>query len=162
MPKNYPDKYPEPTYLFYVSAHLMIVKLLAKQLYKNDKIYKENKPFNLQFKYFSNTLTYISLCLFVICVLNSGVAYASNDEIEAYGPVGVGAYASLNHCRGLVFLIYPSKVAAYTTRFYRSSFNSINAISYNSCFIRLSFNNTSIAIHAWMLPLQSTLPIYFA
>ena len=65
---------------FYVSAHLMIFKLLAEQLYKNYQMYKDNKPLNLQSEHFSNKLIYLFLYILVICALYGGVAYASDEE----------------------------------------------------------------------------------
>jgi hypothetical protein len=62
-----------------ISAHLMIIKILVDKIYHNYYFYRNHKPFSLQFQYFSNKRIFISLCLFVICVLNGDVAYASDD-----------------------------------------------------------------------------------
>ena len=68
---------------FYVSAHLMIVKLLIDQVLQNYKIYRNNQIFSLQPSGLSNRLIFLSLCLFVICILNGSVAYASDGgELE--------------------------------------------------------------------------------
>jgi hypothetical protein len=78
------DRYPSSASVpFYVSAHVMIATLLADQVYKNYKMYKDNKSFNLQSEYFSNKFIYLFFYLFVICALNGGVAYASDEEIAS-------------------------------------------------------------------------------
>ena len=63
---------------FYVSAHLMIVKLLADQVCQNYKVYRDDKPFSLQSQYFCK-LTSIFLFFVVVFAFNGCVAYASNE-----------------------------------------------------------------------------------
>jgi hypothetical protein len=85
------SKYPSSANVgFYVSANLMIIKILVNQIVLNYEIYRSNKSFCLQSQYFSNKLIYFSLCLFVICVFNGSVAYASD---ECASPVVEGASA---------------------------------------------------------------------
>lgn len=80
--------------LFYVNATIMIVKILADHIFQNYQIYKNNKGFCFQSQYFSNQFVNISLCLFVICVLNGGVAYASDEEVASLLKGGsIGRYA---------------------------------------------------------------------
>lgn len=67
---------------FYVSANLMIIKILIGLIFQNYKMYK-NQSFSLQPQYFSNTLISFSLCVFVICILNGSVAYASDGEVAS-------------------------------------------------------------------------------
>ena len=68
---------------FYISAHLMIVKLLVDQILQNYKTYKSSQTFSLQPICLSNKLIYLSLCLLIICIFNDSVAYASGEESSA-------------------------------------------------------------------------------
>ena len=78
------NKYPSSARVpFYVCAHLMIVKLLVDKILQNYKIYKNSQTFSLQPMCLSNRLIYLSLCLFVICIFNDSVAYASDEDSSA-------------------------------------------------------------------------------
>jgi hypothetical protein len=86
------SKYPSSANVaFYVSANLMIIKILVDRILQNYNIYKRNQSFSLRTQYFSNKLISFSLCLFVICILDGSVAYASDDECAS--PVVEGASA---------------------------------------------------------------------
>lgn len=60
----------------------MIVKLLVDQIFQNYKIYNSSHTFSLQPMCVFNRLIVISLCLFMICIFNGSVAYASDDGAE--------------------------------------------------------------------------------
>ena len=78
------SKYPSSANVaFYASANLMIIKILVGLIFQNYTIYKNNQSFSLQPRYFSNKLIWFSLCLFVICILNGSVAYASDEEVAS-------------------------------------------------------------------------------
>lgn len=75
------NKYPSSARApFYASAHLMVVKLLVDVVLQNYKIYKNSQTFSLQPTCLSNKLIYLSLCVFVICIFNDSVAYASDED----------------------------------------------------------------------------------
>jgi len=64
---------------FYVSAYLMIIKLLIDALCTNYKMFKENKPVNVQPQYFYNKFFYLFVFILVICLLNCDVAIAADE-----------------------------------------------------------------------------------
>lgn len=78
---------------FYVSAHLMIVKLLVDQIVQYYQMYKSSQTFSFQPMSFSNRLIILSLCLFLICIFNDSVAYASDDGAEIESAVTEGQSA---------------------------------------------------------------------
>jgi len=97
------NKYPASANVpFYVSAHLMIVKLLVDQIVQYYKMYKSEQTFSLQPMCFSNRLVVISLCLFMVCILNESVAYAS-DEAELELAVTEGGSAGRYARTGITF-----------------------------------------------------------
>lgn len=85
---KYPSSASAP---FYVSANFMIVKILVDQILENYKIYKNSETFSLQLRHFSNKFMFLSLCLFVVCVLNIDVAYASDGEVASATVEGASA-----------------------------------------------------------------------
>lgn len=88
------NKYPSSANApFYVSAHLMIVKLLVDKIVQYYQMYKSSQTFSFQPMSFSNRLIILSLCLFLICIFNDSVAYASDDGAEIESAVTEGQSA---------------------------------------------------------------------
>ena len=70
---------------FYVSAYFMIIKTLMDSVSTNIESYIQNKPFNVQYQYFSNKLLYLFVYILAIFILSCEVAIAV-DEIEEPQP----------------------------------------------------------------------------
>lgn len=67
--------------LFYVSAHLMIIKILMASVSTNYQNYIHNEVFNVKPQYLSNKLLSLSLYIFVICILSCSIAYALDETL---------------------------------------------------------------------------------